>query len=243
MEGFKLQTKEAAEGLGPGPPLPGVPFPPGSPTACGPCPDPSPLIHMPTWPGGSPGRGSKLAWPQWALPSAPQSRSHPPAGPSLRLLWGAAQPGDIAAGLGGGAGPHPRDEVTGLPCPLSLSSPPPAGLLVQLRTGWPPPYPLSSGACLALGLHSTSEDPQTPRKALLLHSWRQGVAQAAPQSASASRVSGTQAPPSGQERRPAHRALHFGAVWPPGDSSAQSSAASLAALLQGLSHPAGQSGD
>ena len=117
-------------------------------------------------------------------------------------------------------GPHPRDEVTGLPCPLSLSPAPPAGLLVQIRTGWPPPYPLSSGACLALGLHSTSEDPQTPRKALLLHSWRQGVAQAAPQSASASRVSGTQTPPSDQERRPTHHALHFGAVWPPGDSSA-----------------------
>lgn len=40
-----------------------------------------------------------------------------------------------------------------------------------------------------------------------------------PQSASASRVSGTQTPPPGQEMRPTHHALDFGAVWPPGDSS------------------------
>lgn len=140
----------------------GVPYP-GGPTACGPCPGPGPLSNVPTRPGGlGLGRESKAGGaPTGPCSLLPKSRSHPPAGPSLRLLWGAAQPGDIVAGLGGGTGPHPRDEVTGLPCPLSLS-PSPASRSSSPAPGQGGPLPpsFSSGACVALRLHSTSKDPQ-----------------------------------------------------------------------------------
>lgn len=108
----------------------------------------------------------------------PKSRSHPPAGPSLQLPWGAAQPGDIAAGLGGGAGPRPGDEVSGLPCPLSLSpSPTSRSSSPAPGQGGPLPTPFPRGPAWLSGFTPL---PRTPRKALLLHSWRQGVAQAAP---------------------------------------------------------------
>ena len=161
-------------------------------------------------PQEAPRPGARARCPTGLCSLLPKSRSHPPAGPSLRLPWGAAQPGDIAAGLGGGAGPRPGDEVTGLPCTLSLSpSPTSRSSSPAPGQGGPLPTPFLRGPAWLSGFTPL---PRTPRKALLLHSWRQGVTQAAPQSATASRVSGTQTPPSGQEWRPTHPALDFGAI-------------------------------
>lgn len=196
----------------------GVPYP-GGPTACGPCPGPSPLSNVPTRPGGlGLGRESKAGGaPTGPCSLLPKSRSHPPAGPSLRLLWGAAQPGDIVAGLGGGTGPHPRDEVTGLPCPLSLS-PSPARRSSSPAPGQGGPLPplLFLGGLRGSQASLHFQGPPGKHFSILGgKAWpRQPPSQPQPLGSPGPRL-----PPSGQERRPTHPDLDFGAVWPPGNSS------------------------